>query len=173
MMHHSAELNSEIDDKIARALSLLGADRDLLNPDVDALIDDYFGNDGTGNNIRTPIATPKITSHAMNITFYNTWITMTSLIFTDLEPTEDPVSTEVPTPMDADDHIQPEVEPLTAVAVVQAGLQRGNLSDESISINRREIDEVEEQLVQQYACDGCKCDYSPNDTETFGMTWQS
>ena len=107
--------------------------------------DDYFGDDSTGNNSYTPIATPKIISHAMNVTLYNVWITITSS--TDLEPTEDPVSTKDPTPMDADDHMddeQPEVEPLTAAEVVQAGLQRDNLSDESISINRREIDEVEE-----------------------------
>ena len=39
-------------DKIARALNFLGADRDLLDADADALldvIDDYFGEDGTGN----------------------------------------------------------------------------------------------------------------------------
>ena len=50
-------------DNIARALNLLGADRDLLNSDADALvniIDDYFSDDGTGNNSYTPIATPKI-----------------------------------------------------------------------------------------------------------------
>ena len=35
------------------------------------------------------------------------------------------------------------------------------MSDESVSIDRREIDEVEEQLVQQYVHDGCKCDFSP------------
>ena len=90
-------------------------------------------------------------------------ITITSLIFTDLEPTEDP------TPMDADDHMdveQLEVEQLTAAEVVQARLQQGNLSDESISINSREIhvDEVEEQLVQQYECDGYKCDYGPKNS---------
>ena len=39
--------------------------------------------------------------------------------------------------------------------MVQVGLQRGDLSDENITIDRREIDEVEEQLVQDYARDGC------------------
>ena len=61
-MHHSAEISSEMADKIARALNLLGADRDLLNSDADALIDvidDYFGDDGTGNNSYTPTTTPK------------------------------------------------------------------------------------------------------------------
>ena len=94
-------------------------------------------------------------------------IAITSLIFTDLEPTEDPVSTNYPTPMDADDHMddqQLEVEPLTAAEVAQAGLQLINLSDESISINRREIDEVKDQLLQQYACDGCKCNYGPKNS---------
>ena len=37
--------------------------------------------------------------------------------------------------------------------MVQAGLQRGDLSDENISVDRREIDEVEEQLVQQHVRD--------------------
>ena len=40
-------------NKIARALNLLGADGDLLNSDADSLIDvieDYFGDDGAGND---------------------------------------------------------------------------------------------------------------------------
>ena len=53
-------------NKIARVLNLLGAARDL-NLDVDALIDDYFGDDSTGNDSYTAIATPKIISHAMNV----------------------------------------------------------------------------------------------------------
>ena len=79
------------------------------------------------------------------------------------EPNEDPVSTEDPIPMDADDQDdeQAEVEPPTAAEIVQAGLQRGDLSDENISVDRREIDEVEEQLVQQHVRDGCNCDYGP------------
>ena len=55
-----------------------------------------------------------------------------------------------------------EKEPPTVAEVVQAGLQRGDLSDENITIDRREIDEVEEQLVQDHARDGCKCDHGPN-----------
>lgn len=97
-------------DKIARALNFLGADRDLLDADADALldvIDDYFGEDGT-----------------------------------DLEPTDDPASTEDPIPMDADgedtdeEEETEEEEPPTAAEVVQAGLQRGDLSDENITIDR-------------------------------------
>ena len=63
-----------MDNKIARALNLLGADQDLLNSDVDALIDvidDCFGDGGTVINSYMPIATPEIISHAMNVTFYN------------------------------------------------------------------------------------------------------
>ena len=48
-----SEITSEMAHKIARALNLLGADRDLLNSDADILIDvieDYFGNDGAGND---------------------------------------------------------------------------------------------------------------------------
>ena len=57
-------------DKIARALNLIGADLGFLNSDVDALFDDYFGDGGTGKNSCMPIATPKMISHAMNVTFY-------------------------------------------------------------------------------------------------------
>ena len=49
----------------------------------------------------------------------------------------------------------------TAAEVVQAGLQPGDLRNENITIDRREIDEVEEQLVQDHARHGCKCDYGP------------
>ena len=75
-------------------------------------------------------------------------------------------------------------EPPTAAEVVQAGLQRGDLSDENITIDRREIDEVEEQLVQDYARDGCNAitvrrnlhvvrQSQSIDTEAFETTWQT
>ena len=83
--------------------------------------------------------------------------TKLQLIYADVEsspePNEDPLSTEDPsdpTPVDADDNEQVEVEPPTAAEIVQAGVQRGDLSDEGISVGREEIDEVEEQLVQQH-----------------------
>ena len=49
----SSEITTEMANKIARALNLLGADGDLLNSDADSLIDvieDYFGDDGAGND---------------------------------------------------------------------------------------------------------------------------
>ena len=54
--------------------------------------------------------------------------------------TEDPILTNEPTPMDADDDTddkQAEVEPPRAVKILQAKLQRGNFYDESISVDRR------------------------------------
>ena len=48
-----SEITSEMANKIARALNLLGADRDLLNYDADTLIDvikHYFGDDSAGND---------------------------------------------------------------------------------------------------------------------------
>ena len=48
-----SEITSEMANKIARALNLLGTDRDLLNSDADTLIDvikDYFGDDGADDN---------------------------------------------------------------------------------------------------------------------------
>ena len=52
--------------------------------------------------------------------------------------------------MNADDDEQVEVDPPTRAEMVQIVLQRGHLSDENISLDRRVIDEVEEQLVQQH-----------------------
>ena len=60
-------------DKIVRALNLHGADWDLLNSDIDALIDvidNYFSDDGTGNNSYTPIATPKIAMNVLLLILY-------------------------------------------------------------------------------------------------------
>ena len=54
--------------------------------------------------------------------------------------TEDPILTNDPTLMDADDDKddkQMDVEPPTSAEIVQAGLQRGDLSDENISVDRR------------------------------------
>ena len=48
----SSKITIKMAYKIVRAPNLLGAYRDLLNSDTDTLIDiieDYFGNDGTGN----------------------------------------------------------------------------------------------------------------------------
>ena len=104
-----------------------------------------------------------ITLYYIMVQEYSYNNTKLQLIYADLEsspePTEDPVSredlilTNDPTPMDADDDTddeQMEVEPPTAEEIVQAGLLRGDLSDETISVDRREIDAVEEQLVQQH-----------------------
>ena len=54
--------------------------------------------------------------------------------------TQDPISTNDPTPVDADNDTadeQAEVEPPTAAEIVEAGLQQGDLCDESISVDRR------------------------------------
>ena len=50
---NSTERTSEMADKIARALNLLRADRDILNSDAGTLIDvieDYSGDDSAGND---------------------------------------------------------------------------------------------------------------------------
>ena len=50
----------------------------------------------------------------------------------------------------------------TAAEIVQAGVARGQLDKECVPIDQRELDEAEEQLIQQFVRDGCKCDYGPN-----------
>ena len=49
----------------------------------------------------------------------------------------------------------------TAAEIVQAGVARGQLDKECVPIDQRELDEAEEQLIQQFVRDGCKCDYGP------------
>ena len=49
----SSEITTEMTNKIARVLNLLGADGDLLNSDADTLVDvieDYFDDDGASND---------------------------------------------------------------------------------------------------------------------------
>ena len=50
----------------------------------------------------------------------------------------------------------------TAAEIVQAGVARGQLDKECVPIDQRELDEAEEQLIQQFVRDGCKCDHGPN-----------
>ena len=45
---------------------------------------------------------------------------------------------------------------------MQAGVARGQLDKDTLPIDRRDLDEAEEQLIQQFAQDGCKCDLGPN-----------
>ena len=56
------------------------------------------------------------------------------------------------------DNEQAEEQSPTAAETLQVRIQQGGLSDESISVDRWEIDNVEEQLVQQRVWD---CDYGP------------
>ena len=48
----------------------------------------------------------------------------------------------------------------TAAEIVQAGVARGQL-DETVSIDQCAVDEAKEQLIEQFAQDGCKCDLGP------------
>ena len=45
---------------------------------------------------------------------------------------------------------------------MQAGVARGQLDKDTLPIDRRDLDEAEEQLIQQFAQDGCKCNLGPN-----------
>ena len=54
------------------------------------------------------------------------------------------------------------VEQATAAEIVQAGVARGQLDKEMAPIDQREVDDTEEQLIQQFVQDGCKCDLGLN-----------
>ena len=56
----------------------------------------------------------------------------------------------------------PEPPEPTAAEIVRAGLTQGQLDKECVAIDQRELDEVEEELIQKFVQDGCKCDFGLN-----------
>ena len=50
----------------------------------------------------------------------------------------------------------------TAAEIVKAGVARGQLDKETVPIDQRKLDEAEEQLIQQFVNDGCKCNFGSN-----------
>ena len=61
-----------------------------------------------------------------------------------------------------EDEEEPVCEESTAAEIVQAGVARGQLDVASVPIDQRELDVMEEQLIQEFAREGCKCDLGPN-----------
>ena len=52
----------------------------------------------------------------------------------------------------------------TAAEIVQAGVAQGQLVVTTVPIDQRDLDVTEEQLVQEFVRDGCKCDLGPSRT---------
>ena len=52
----------------------------------------------------------------------------------------------------------------TAAEIVQAGVAQGQLDVMTVPIDQRDLDVTEEQLVQEFVRDGCKCDLGPSRT---------
>ena len=61
-----------------------------------------------------------------------------------------------------DEEEEPAREELTAEEIVQAGVAGGQLDVASVPIDQHELDVKEEQLIQAFVRDGCKCDLGPN-----------
>ena len=61
-----------------------------------------------------------------------------------------------------DEEETPESPELTAAEIVQAGLAQGELDRECVAIDQCDLDEVEEQLIQEFVQGGCKCDFGAN-----------
>ena len=61
-----------------------------------------------------------------------------------------------------DDEEEPVDEDLTAAEIVEAGIAHGQLDVDSVPIDQRELDSAEEQIIQRFVRDGCKCDLGPN-----------
>ena len=52
----------------------------------------------------------------------------------------------------------------TAAEIVQAGVAQGQLDVTTVPIDQRDLDVTEEQLIQEFVRDGCKCDLGPSRT---------
>ena len=75
---------------------------------------------------------------------------------------EEQLSLDPPEEDEDDDEEEPVSEEPTAAEIVQAAVAQGQLDKEMVPIDQREVDEAEEQLIQQFVRDGCKCDLGPN-----------
>ena len=73
----------------------------------------------------------------------------------------DPIADDPPAEDNNEEDEEEPVEKPTAAEVVQAGVAWGQL-DETVPIDRRKLDDTEERVIQQFAQDGCKCDFGPN-----------
>jgi hypothetical protein len=61
-----------------------------------------------------------------------------------------------------EDEEEPVRDDPTAAEIVQAGITRGQLDVTIIPIDQRDLDVTEEQqLIQKFVRDGCKCDLGP------------
>ena len=146
-------------ERVARALNLLGADGNLLGTaDTDALlelIDDYLQsrlphpltqpfNHRLHNNIHSIIAVTKITIEDQAAAALSSDPSVD-------EQNEHEEEEEAPKPPEP-----------TAAEIVRAGLAQGQLDKECLAIDQRELDELEEELIQKFVQDGCKCDFGSN-----------
>ena len=52
----------------------------------------------------------------------------------------------------------------TAAEIVQAGVAQSQLDVTTVPIDQRDLDVTEEQLIQEFVRDGCKCDLGPSRT---------
>ena len=86
--------------------------------------------------------------------------------YVDLDTSSDPsealqLSLDLPVEDDEEEN-EPVTEQLSAAEIVQAGVATGQIETSSVPIDKRNLDEAEEQLIWQFAQDGCKCDLGPN-----------
>ena len=92
----------------------------------------------------------------------------------DLSEEEEQLSLDPPEQGEDDDE---EHEEPTAAEILQAAVAQGQLDKEMVPIDLREVDESEEQLIQWFVQDSCKCDLgsnkspaaTPSPLSTFGL----
>lgn len=164
-------------DRVARALNLLGADRDLFDSaDGNSLLDligEYLDDsEGTA---------PPFNYYYYDIVAHYCKMYDTILSTVDLDdsvaassrapPEVAPEVAENPDPLEVESSLgqldeDPEEEPVrddpTAAEIVQAGVTGGQMDVTTIPIDQRDLDVTEEQIIQKFVRDGCKCDLGPN-----------
>ena len=76
-------------------------------------------------------------------------------------PSEEEEQLSLDPPEEGEDDDE-EHEEATAAEILQAAIAQGQLDKEMVSIDQHEVDETEEQLIQRFVQDSCKCDLGSN-----------
>ena len=76
-------------------------------------------------------------------------------------PCEEEEQLSLDPPEEGEDDEEEHEEP-TAAVILQAAVAQGQLDKGMVPIDQRELDEAEEQLIQRFVQDSCKCDLGPN-----------
>ena len=94
-------------------------------------------------------------------TTYTLHVDQENLTAVSSNPSEEEEQLSLDPPEEGEDDDEEQEEP-TAAEILQAAIAQGQLDKEMVSIDQREVDETEDQLIQRFVQDSCKCDLGPN-----------